>query len=80
MSVHRLPSFIDRVGENLEQVPLADLMRLASVVMEFVRGLLVKNAPEDLRAELDEMLKPFIRELLTRGIELETLPPSRGQG
>jgi hypothetical protein len=74
----RLPAFVGRVGDNLEDAPLAEVLRLTSVILEFTRGLLLKAAPPELRPELDATLKPFIRELVNRAIELETHPPSRG--
>ena len=73
-----IPSFVLRVAQNLEDEPLSDFLRLTSVLMEHGRELLISAAPEALGRELDDVLKPFIAEMLRRAIELETLPPSRG--
>jgi hypothetical protein len=74
-----------RLTRNLEKAPLTDVLGAAAISMEAVRELLVDlfracGGSELDRELFDASLKPLIRELITRRLELEAHPPHAARG
>lgn len=74
-----------RLTANLERAPLTDVLAAASMTIESIRELLQGlnrmaggNAADS--ELIDRNLKPIIRELVRRQIELETYPPGESRG